>query len=455
MPTTSTRQHGVKGVYYAGDWLDIEDCDRLFSNPPNCSNCVNLRDDKVEPCPRSRSRPPTRGTLDSHVAADQASRQVYDVVIIGAGCVGAGIARELSRYQLSVLLVEAADDVSQGATKGNSGIVHAGYDDKPGSVRAKYCWKGNQMFPQLDKELRFGYQKNGSLVVAFNKKEKEHLTTLKKRGEQNGVQNLRIIDSKAELQELEPAINKDAIAALYSPDAGNVIPYEFAIALAENAVDNGVELVIRRKVNGIKRLEKHADGANFEVTMEYWEPAEYIANLSGFASNAKIDLGLLGIGLLVFGHYLMIRFGMVTDLTNGQFHVAILALLYVLRKMDKSYLIPFTSGRVTQSTPLAYLVKKAGRAYGKPDEAQYPVTVSDMLIGGSGSQPRQQGQTVVAKEVVKCKYIVNCAGGASDQIARMVNDTSFTIKPRLGDYLLLNRNQVSFVRNVVARTGLG
>jgi glycerol-3-phosphate dehydrogenase len=143
----------------------------------------------------------------------------YDVLIVGAGCIGAAVARELSRYSLSTLWVEAADDVAQGATKGNSGIVHAGYDDAPGSNRAKYCWKGNQMFADLDKELRFGYQKNGSLVVAFSEADREHLVELKKRGEINGVERLKIVD-KQELREMEPAIHPDAIAALYSPDAG-------------------------------------------------------------------------------------------------------------------------------------------------------------------------------------------------------------------------------------------
>ena len=88
-------------------------------------------------------------------------------MIIGAGCIGAAVARELAKTKASVLLLEAADDVTQGATKGNSGIVHAGYDDIPGTVKSKYCWPGNQLFPQLDRELHFGYQKNGSLVVAI------------------------------------------------------------------------------------------------------------------------------------------------------------------------------------------------------------------------------------------------------------------------------------------------
>jgi glycerol-3-phosphate dehydrogenase len=236
--TEEIRQHGVKGVYYAGNWLDIEDCDGVFQNvEKSCSGC-----DFQDACPRSRSR---------KVAAKD--DDTYDVVIIGAGCIGAAIARELSRYKISVLWVEAGDDVSQGATKGecvlsthrwimlrshmttrmllrnlfsgNSGIVHAGYDDKPGSNRAKYCWKGNQMFAALDKELRFGYQTNGSLVLAFKEADKKVLNNLLKRGKTNGVQNLRIVE-RAELLRMEPHVHPDAIAALYSPDAGNVIPYE-------------------------------------------------------------------------------------------------------------------------------------------------------------------------------------------------------------------------------------
>ena len=131
---------------------------------------------------------------------------MYDVVVVGAGCIGGAIARELSRYDLRVLLLESADDVSQGATKGNSGIVHAGYDDAPGSMHAKYCWRGNQMFPQLDRELRFGYQLNGSLVVATDEGERRVLDELMERGRKNGVERLRIV-GREELFEMEPALN--------------------------------------------------------------------------------------------------------------------------------------------------------------------------------------------------------------------------------------------------------
>jgi glycerol-3-phosphate dehydrogenase len=203
------KRHGDGGVFYAGDWLDIEDCAGTFTN--NCDAC-----EYDSPCPRSQSRNAT-----STSSTDMA---LYDVVIIGAGCIGGAVARELSRYELRILWLEAADDVSQGATKGNSGIVHSGYDDEPGTNRAKFCWPGNQMFAQLDKELHFGYQMNGSLVVAFTANDMEHLHELQKRGETNGVQHLKMIGQE-ELRQLEPHISKDAIGALYSPTAGNVIPY--------------------------------------------------------------------------------------------------------------------------------------------------------------------------------------------------------------------------------------
>lgn len=221
--------HGNKGAFVGGGWVPLEKCDAQFNIPNGSAG------DFKGGCPRSRTR---------HSAAKEDGS--YDVVIIGAGCIGSAIARELSRTTASVLVLEAADDVTQGATKGNSGIVHAGYDDKPGSVRAKFCWPGNQMFSQLDHELHFGYDMNGSLVVACNEAEEEHLRDLSERGDaiflhllgagvlrndafvgkKNGVKNLKIVGQK-KLREMEPHINPACTAALYSPDAGTVIPCTF------------------------------------------------------------------------------------------------------------------------------------------------------------------------------------------------------------------------------------
>lgn len=226
---TEPRQHGVKGVFLGGDWMPIEDITKRVEQLNSSDKCGG----DCSTCPRSRSR--------KSAAKPDGS---YDVVIIGAGCIGGAIARELSKYTASVLVLEAADDVTQGATKGNSGIVHAGFDDKPGSVRAKFCWPGNQMFPKLDEELHFGYQRNGSLVLARGAEEEKVLEELLERGRQNGVKRLKIL-KRDEVFAMEPHVNEEVTAALYAPDAGNLIPYEYAIALAENAVDNGVELRIR------------------------------------------------------------------------------------------------------------------------------------------------------------------------------------------------------------------
>ena len=215
-PDRKLPQHGVKGAYYAGHWVDLEDCAGKFQpDPSTCSQCPTQSE-----CPRSQSRNAAKSTFSQEEI-------IYDVVIIGSGCIGSAIARELSRYSLKTLLLESADDVSQGATKGNSGIVHAGYDDKPGSLHAKFCWPGNQMFPQLDRELRFGYQLNGSLVLATNKEELKILDELMERGRQNGVQRLRIVQKK-ELFEMEPALNPngafcpvilDTLLSYLPPDA--------------------------------------------------------------------------------------------------------------------------------------------------------------------------------------------------------------------------------------------
>ena len=436
------RQHGVKGVYHAGDWLDIEDCAGTFTELSGCSD-GRLCDPKA-PCPRSMSRPTTAAPTPpgGGGGGGEAGQVTYDVLVVGAGCVGAAIARELSKYDCKVLWVEAADDVSQGATKGNSGIVHAGYDDEPGSVRAKYCWRGNQMFPQLDRELRFGYQKNGSLVVAFDDKERKVLRELLARGKKNGVQRLRVV-GKDELVKMEPHVNPKAVEALHSPDAGNVIPYEFAVALAENAVDNGVELRIRRVLIDLKTSTD--EGGAFEAKLQYWEPGDYLKALQKSGKAQVYVTAILMLGCVVFLHYLAVRNGVTSvslfpfvdaENTSGNIHMVVMAALYVAIKVIRRF---FSKREVSRNTPIADLVKRAGRPVGSDGDG--PVKVDDMLIGGSGSVHVMKGSSVT-KEVVRCRYVVNCAGGAADRIAGLVGDASVRIKPRVGDYILLNRNQV-------------
>ena len=166
---------------------------------------------------------------------------MMDVAVIGAGVVGALIARELSRYQLDVCMLEKADDVAMGTSKANSAIVHAGFDCQPGSVMAKMNVRGNAMMDQLTRELSVPFKRNGSMVLAFGEEDAGTLQILLDRGIQNGVPGVEIV-SGDRARELEPKISGNVTAALVAPSGGIVCPYELTIAAAGNAMDNGVRL---------------------------------------------------------------------------------------------------------------------------------------------------------------------------------------------------------------------
>lgn len=181
---------------------------------------------------------------------------MYDVAIIGAGVVGALIARELSRYQLKICILEKENDVAMGATKANSAIVHAGFDAKEGSLKARLNVKGNKMMPQIAEELGVKYENNGSIVIGFSERDREVLKELKLRGEKNGVCGLRIVE-KEELKSLEENLSDDVLCALFAPTGGIICPYELCIAAVGNAMDNGAEL--HRNFN-VTQIEKTPNG---------------------------------------------------------------------------------------------------------------------------------------------------------------------------------------------------
>ncbi|MBR5032763.1 MAG: FAD-dependent oxidoreductase [Treponema sp.] len=177
---------------------------------------------------------------------------MYDVVIIGAGIIGSCIARELSKYRLNICMIEKADDVACGTSKANSGIIHAGFDAKPGTLMAKLNVQGTAMYPELAQSLHFDYKNNGSLVVGFNEDDMTHIQKLYERGQENGVPKLRLIDSE-ELHKLEPYVSEEACGALFAETAGIVSPYMATWAFAENAVMNGVKLFLETEVHNISK----------------------------------------------------------------------------------------------------------------------------------------------------------------------------------------------------------
>ncbi len=201
---------------------------------------------------------------------------MYDVVIIGAGVIGASIFRELTKYNLKIAVVEKENDVAMGATKANSAIIHAGYDPRVGSLMAKYNVKGNEMFESLCKELSVPFKRIGSLVLAFNNEELNLINTLFINGKNNGVKNLKIL-SRDEVLLLEPNISKDIIGALYAPTSGIVGPFEYTIALMENGYQNGGEVILESEVVSIIKnnnfIIKTKDGKEIK--------SRYVVNAAG------------------------------------------------------------------------------------------------------------------------------------------------------------------------------
>ena len=179
-------------------------------------------------------------------------KSMYDVVIIGAGVSGAASARELSRYNLKVCVVDKEEDVCCGTSKANSAIVHAGFDAENGSLMAKLNVEGNLMMEELSKELDFSFKKIGSLVVCLHEEDRPALEALYERGVKNGVKELRIVE-REELVEMEPNIADEAVCALWAPTAGIVCPFGLNIALAENAAMNGVEFRFDTEVTGFDK----------------------------------------------------------------------------------------------------------------------------------------------------------------------------------------------------------
>ena len=206
-----------------------------------------------------------------------------DILIIGAGITGCAAARELSRFRASVTVLDRGCDVAEGATKANSGIVHAGYDAVPGTQKAKYNVLGAKMYPELCRQLGVPFRRNGSLVIGFDEKEKEHLVRLKERGEANGVEGLEVLDREAALA-LQPNLNPEVYAALHVPTGAIVSPYEMAFALADDAALNGAAFRFGEAVSSVSR---GADGAFTVKTGKNVFTCRVLVNCAG-ASGAEL-----------------------------------------------------------------------------------------------------------------------------------------------------------------------
>ena len=210
---------------------------------------------------------------------------MYDITVIGAGVVGGLVARELAKYDLKLCILDKENDVAMGATKANSAIVHAGFDAKEGSLKAKMNVRGSEMMEDVARELGVKYNRNGSLVVAFEH-ERAEVEAIYERGLKNGVKGIRILE-KDELFAMEPNLNPELSCALYAPTGAIVCPYELCIAAIGNAMDNGADLKLNFEVVGIEKKDgyyviKGADGSEVAT--------KYVINSAGVYSDKVAEM---------------------------------------------------------------------------------------------------------------------------------------------------------------------
>ncbi len=176
----------------------------------------------------------------------------YDIAIIGAGITGCAVAQRLARYQVDVVMIEKEADVSDGATKANSGIIHAGYFTTEGSMKEKMCLEGYLMFEDVCKDIGVDLKRTGALFCSVDDKKTQVLETELEKSKKKGIR-VELIKDKKKIQEMEPQISDNVCAVLHYPDAGIIVPFELAVGLAEHAVINGVNLKLNWEVGFIHR----------------------------------------------------------------------------------------------------------------------------------------------------------------------------------------------------------
>ena len=258
---------------------------------------------------------------------------IYDYAVIGGGVVGCAIFNKLTRYSKEVVLIEKGYDVAVGTTKANSGIVHAGFDAKEGTLKAKLNVRGAEIMPNLCKELDVPYIQNGAVVIG------NYFPTLQElfdRGSANGVKDLEILNRK-QLEEILPSVADNITGALYAKTSAIVSPYELAIALAEQAVINGGSVLFDYQISKFKKCENFymiGDGVRYVLARKIivCVGAEH-NNLAKILGNSEYDIKFRR------GEYYL--------LDKGAMDIGALTVFPLPSKESKGVLItPTTSGNI-------------------------------------------------------------------------------------------------------------
>ena len=347
-----------------------------------------------------------------------------DIIVIGAGVVGCSIARELSKYNLDVLVVEKNSDVSEGISKGNSGIVHAGYNEKIGTLKAKLNIEGNKIFDDLSRDLQFPFKRNGAFILAFSDEDMNILESLKENGEKLGVEGLEIL-TREEALNIEPNLNKEIVGVLNVKTSGIVSPYEMTIALAENAAENGVEFKLNSKVTNIEKISE-----GYKVTLNNKElvNGKIIINASGLEGaflNNLVSMSKREINP-VKGEYCL--FDKVAGAMINK------TLFQVPNKLSKGVLVtPTAEGNLlvgpnaVEGKTLETSREGIDEILDKSKKSLEELPVARILNTFSGIRPKTKEGDFIIEEVEDAKNFINVIG---------IDSPGLTAAPAIGVYVV-------------------
>ncbi len=207
----------------------------------------------------------------------QTATTVYDVAVIGAGVVGSAIARELARYRLRTVLIDAASDVGSGTSKANTAILHTGFDAKPGSLEAGLVRRGQQRLREYSREAGIPVEPTGALLVAWDAQQAAALPAIAETARRNGYDQCRGLNAQ-DVYAMEPHLGPGALAALAIPDESIICPFTPPLAFATQAVINGVTLALSHRVQAIARTAENGHAVHTAGTTLH---ARYLVNAAG------------------------------------------------------------------------------------------------------------------------------------------------------------------------------
>lgn len=365
---------------------------------------------------------------------------MFDVIVIGGGVIGGAVLRELTKYELSVCMLEKENDVCMGQSKANSGIVHAGFDAPQGSLKAKFNVLGNKMMENYAKELGVKYANNGSLVVAFSAEDMQTLETLKARGIVNGVEDMEIINAE-QLRALEPNISDSAVGALHAKTGGIVCPYGLTIAAIGNAMDNGAKLYTDFEVS---KIERQTDG--FVVCSSVGESVcgKVVINCAGLGGG-KIA-ALVGDNDIIVkarkGEYILL------DRESGDFVSHTLFFtptakgkgILVTQTVDNNILLGPTSEEIekasteTTASGLSHIIEKVNGMVKTPP-------LYNTITSFTGVRAYSTRHDFIIEESARVKGFIHCVGIESPGLTSAPAIAKYAVEELVGKLLPLTKNE--------------